>query len=198
MYPDGWTRNVDIVSARRQFKIEFEYLNRAWNMDVRFTLHDGEAVIASVDCCHAKKLFHRASMCISASLAGEIARRPGIFAIHDDVLRGGQTLGRIHEKPGLAWRRRIFIDTDGSVDVPIQFFLFFLVSNYAFHGTAQRSARGLRSAAQASPQSGNKACPIWCNFAASRSSSSRPWMRINFCARKRLSTRLTVSAASRR
>ncbi|MEO6798329.1 MAG: hypothetical protein ABI178_00110 [Rhodanobacter sp.] len=132
-YPDNWTKNVEIVSAGRPFKIAFEYLNRDWNMDMRFTLHDGDAAIASVDCCHAKKRLHRASMHLTAPFSGDIVRRRGLFAIHYDILREGQQIGHIYEKPVLQWRRKIFIDIDQSVDAPVQLFLFSLVYNYAFN-----------------------------------------------------------------
>ncbi|MEO8809503.1 MAG: hypothetical protein ABI386_04570 [Rhodanobacter sp.] len=133
MYPENWTRHVDIVSAGHPFKVAFEYLNRAWNMDVRFTLLDGDHMIASVDCCHAKTLFQRATMQVTAPFNGQIVHRRGLFAVRYDVLGDGRQIGRVYEKPGLVWRRKIFIDIDDSVDIPVQFFLFFLVCNYAFH-----------------------------------------------------------------
>ena len=132
MYPDDWTKNVEIVSGAHAFKVEFSYLNRAWNPDLQFTLHDGDRVIASVDCCHAKKLFRRATMRLTIPFNGQILHRRGLFAIRYDILRDDQRIGCIYKKPRLVWRRRIFIEIDHSVDAAVQFFLFFLVCNYAF------------------------------------------------------------------
>lgn len=131
-YPTSWTKSVEIVSAERAYRIDYELLDWKWNQDMRFTLNDGDKMIASVDCCHARKLFHRATMHLSAPFNGDlVSHRMSLFAMAFDVLRNGQKIGRIYEKPALVWRRKIFIDVDDSVDVPVQFFLFFLVCNYA-------------------------------------------------------------------
>ena len=72
-------------------------------------------------------------MHLAAPFDGDlVSHRTSLFAIGFDVLRDGQKIGRIYEKPALVWRRKIFIDGDDSVDLPVQFFLFFLVCNYAF------------------------------------------------------------------
>lgn len=132
-YPDGWTKNVGIVCAGRPLKVEFEYLNRAWNQDLRFSLHDGDATIASVDCCRGKRFYQRSSMRVTEPFVGGIVRRNGLFAIRYDVVRDGQRIGCIYEKPRLEWKRKVFIDIDASIDAPVQFFLFFLVCNHAFN-----------------------------------------------------------------
>lgn len=65
-------------------------------------------------------------MHVTAPFSGDIVSdRTSLFAFGFDVSRAGQKVGRIYEKPELVWRRRVLIDLDDSIDVPIQFFLSF-------------------------------------------------------------------------
>lgn len=128
--PKGLDTQVQIELRGRGFLLDFEFLNRAWNNDIRFTLKEGDAVLASADVTQKNRA--RPSIRITNPFEGDLIRRGGLFAARYEVVREEKGVGLIFEKPALRLTRELLIDLPETVEEPVQCFLFFLVMNHAF------------------------------------------------------------------
>jgi hypothetical protein len=130
--PDLLSSAIEITYNGQFYRIVFEYLNRGWFNDVRFTLLCVDSVLASADVIIQKKIFKRSVITITEPFAGELVRKSGLFSFRYELLKDGAVFGVLSEKSGLAVKRQIFIDIADSISAPVQFFMFFLAHNHAY------------------------------------------------------------------
>ncbi len=132
VYPQFLNKKLQLEHGGRAFEIEFEYLNRDWVNDVRFTLMDGGTPRASADVTRTKRFFTRPSIQLTKPFDGAVMNKSGWFTLRYEVRRDDVAVGSIFEKKALTLTREIAIDLPSSIDAPTQFFLLFLVVNLAY------------------------------------------------------------------
>lgn len=129
-YPEGLNKEIEVICGEQHFTIRFEYLKRAWNNDVRFTLMQGESRLAVAEVVYGKKRLP--VITLTEPFVGTITPRASFFRIYYDVFRGEEMIGKLFEASMISLNRSITIDLPESVAAPVQFFFFFLVYNHAF------------------------------------------------------------------
>ncbi|NVN92891.1 MAG: hypothetical protein HXX11_20165 [Desulfuromonadales bacterium] len=130
--PGLLSSTIEIMYNGHSYQVAFEYLNREWFNDIRFTLLDGGTVLASADVLHQKKMFKRPSITLAAPFAGQVIRKSGFFTLRYEIMGASATLGTVSEKGGVTLTRQLSIDLPDSISAPVQFFILFLVHNHAY------------------------------------------------------------------
>ncbi len=132
LLPGFLSTKIEINYDGHDYQIVFEYLTRDWNNDVRFVLKDGDAVLASADVVRVKKFFGRHTIMILQPFTGKVSKRSTFFATRYEVIIDGAVIGTLAEKAMLTLKRKLSINLPGSISLPVQFFIFFLVCNHAY------------------------------------------------------------------
>ncbi len=130
--PSFLNANIEIDYQSHRYLIEFEYLNRDWFNGIRFTLKNGDTIIASADVGPSKKLFKRPTIIVTQPFTGELVRKSSLLATRYEVIKDSILIGEIAEESKLTFKRKLTINLPKDISAPIQIFLFFLVCNQAY------------------------------------------------------------------
>lgn len=116
----------------QSYDVEYEHLTRDWTNDIRFFLTAGGDVLASAEAIKPAKRFARHTLTLTQPAQASLARTSGLFTARYALQVGGQTVGTIAEKPGLRLRRELVAELPGSLSLPVQCFVMFLVLNFGY------------------------------------------------------------------
>ena len=130
--PGVLNSTIEIHYNGHTYEIAFEYLNRDWYSDIRFTLLSEGVALASADVVVAKGFLKRPTITVTSPFAGQVLRKGGWCVTGYEVVREGGCLGTIAERSWLMVQRELIIELPDSLSAPVQFFMFFLVHNHAY------------------------------------------------------------------
>lgn len=132
LVPQSFTTSIRLTCQGQAYDVEFEYLSRDWNNDIRFLITVGGNVLASADGIKSTKRFTRPSVTLTQPVAARLVRTSGPFSTRYALQASSQTLGVVFEKPGFRLRRELVAELPESLTLLVQCFIVFLVLNYAY------------------------------------------------------------------
>ena len=132
LVPPSFTTRIRLTCEGQAYEVAFEYLTRDWNNDIRFFLTAGGEVLASADGIQSSKRIARPRITLTQPVSAALVRTSGLFSTRYALQVAGQTLGVVAEKSGLRLRRELVAELPGSLSLPVQCFVVFLVLNYAY------------------------------------------------------------------
>jgi hypothetical protein len=133
--PGSMTTRIHLTCHGQTFQVEYEYLTRDWNNDIRFLLTAAGDVIASASATKPARRFgrfRRHSLTLAHPLSASLVRTSGLFTARYALQVAGQNQGTIKEASGLRLRRELVAELPSSLSAPVQCFLVFLVLNDAY------------------------------------------------------------------
>ncbi len=124
--------NIEIDFKGKSYPISFEYLSRDWNNDIRFSLYDGENLLALAEVIKSAKRLKNVEIRVLYPFVGEIIRGRALLGIRYEVEVKGNIVGVVAEPKRISFKRELMIDLPDSITPTVQLFFFFLVCNDAF------------------------------------------------------------------
>jgi len=126
---DSSQGTVAIVCGDHRYEVQFEYLDRGWVNDVRFTLVEGEQILAVADLRFPRRIFARGRVRILKPFDGMLMRKKGWFRRRYSIENGSGVIGLVEERAAIMAVREILIDLPDTVDIPTKLFVFFLAAH---------------------------------------------------------------------
>ena len=123
---DSSQGNVVITCDGHRYDVQFEYLNRGWVNDVRFTLVDGEQTLAVADMRFPRRIFARGRVRFLQPFEGMLLRQKGWFCRSYSVENDSGVIGAVQDRAAIMAVREMLIDLPDTMDIPAKLFVFFL------------------------------------------------------------------------
>jgi hypothetical protein len=127
--PDG---DLEIRTPQGEYRIGFEYLNRAYVNDVRFLLQQGDDTLAVAEVLFPKEGFRRHEILLRQPQPGRLVRANRWAQVRYLLEVDGKLIGSVEEPSWFSVKRRLQINLPAAMPLPHQTFLAFLVINSAF------------------------------------------------------------------
>jgi len=135
LVPKSFSTKIELDYAGKKYTITFEYLIREWFNDIRFSLMDGDEMLALAEVKRSKKRFQRSAISLIQPFAGRVVCHRSFFTLRYELIKadwtGDASVGQIAQAAKLSIKRKLTINLPDSICAPIQFFIFFLVCNHA-------------------------------------------------------------------
>lgn len=126
---DSSQGTATITCDDHRYDAQFEYLDRGWVNDVRFTLVDGEQPIAVADLRFPRRIFARGRVRILKPFDGMLLRKKGWFRRRYSVENDSGVIGMVEDRAAFMAVREMSIDLPDTVDIPTKLFVFFLAAH---------------------------------------------------------------------
>ncbi|MBH0203329.1 MAG: hypothetical protein HP496_13775 [Nitrospira sp.] len=120
---------VEIHWGAQRYDVQFEYLDRGWVNDVRFTLEHGRKTIAVADMRFARRLFARGRVSFVEPFTGTLLRDKGWFRRRYSVENDSGVIGFLEDRAAIMAVREMTIDLPDTLDIPTKMFVFFLAAH---------------------------------------------------------------------
>jgi hypothetical protein len=120
-------------AGEETLEIEFEYLSRGMENDIRFRLVQDQKLIASADVLRPTTFFGRQpTIQLETPFSAQLVNRGRWYSLRYELQQDGVTGGAIYEASKFSLKRQITIELPDAISRPVQFFIFFLVANTAY------------------------------------------------------------------
>ncbi len=121
--------SVAIHYSGHRYEVQFEYLDRGWVNNVRFTLVNGQKTIAVADILFARRIFARGRVHFVEPFEGTLLRQKSWFRRRYSLESESAVIGVIEDRATIMAVREMLIDLPDTLDIPTKMFVFFLAAH---------------------------------------------------------------------
>ncbi|SPP64136.1 hypothetical protein [Nitrospira lenta] len=123
---DSSNGTIVITCASHRYDIQFEYLDRGWINDIRFTLTDGTTSLAVAELRFPPRIFARGRVRFLEPFEGTLLRKNGWFRRRYSIDSDAGVIGTIEERAAIMAVREMRINLPDTMGIPTKIFAFFL------------------------------------------------------------------------
>ena len=120
---------VAIHCGGHRYEVQFEYLDRGWVNDVRFTFVSGQKTMAVADILFARRIFARGRVHFVEPFKGTLLRQKSWFRRCYSLESESAVIGVIEDRAAIMAVREMLIDLPDTLDIPTKMFVFFLAAH---------------------------------------------------------------------
>lgn len=120
---------VAIHCSGHRYDVQFEYLDRGWVNNVRFTLVNGQKTMAVADILFARRIFARGRVHLVEPFEGTLLRQKSWFRRCYSLESEAAVIGVIEDRAAIMVVREMLIDLPDTLDIPTKMFVFFLAAH---------------------------------------------------------------------
>lgn len=121
--------SVAIHYSGHRYEVQFEYLDRGWVNNVRFTLVNGQKTMAVADILFARRIFARGRVHFVEPFEGTLLRQKSWFRRRYSLESESAVIGVIEDRATIMAVREMLIDLPDTLDIPTKMFVFFLAAH---------------------------------------------------------------------
>ena len=121
--------SVAIHHDGHRYEVQFEYLDRGWVNNVRFTLLNGQKTMAVADILFASRIFARGRVHFVEPFEGTLLRQKSWFRRRYSLESESAVIGVIEDRATIMAVREMLIDLPDTLDIPTKMFVFFLAAH---------------------------------------------------------------------
>ena len=112
-----------------RYEVQFEYLDRGWVNNVRFTLVNGQKTMAVADILFARRIFARGRVHFVEPFKGTLLRQKSWFRRCYSLESESAVIGVIEDRAAIMTVREMLIDLPDTLDNLTKMFVFFLAAH---------------------------------------------------------------------